>query len=83
MAAVTGSTEEKLASEFSGKGYGDFKKAVAEAVVEELRPIRARFDELSKSKGYLEEICASGAERAGRIASRTMNKVYKKLGFLI
>ena len=83
MAAVTGSTEQKLADEFCGKGYGDFKKAVAEAVVEELRPIRARYDELSKSKDYLEEICKSGRERADKIASKTLAKVYKKLGFLI
>ena len=83
MAAVTGSTEEKIAGEFSGKGYGDFKKAVAEAVVEELRPIREKYDELSKSKDYLEQLCKQGAERADRIASKTLNKVYKKLGFLI
>ena len=83
MAAVTGSTEEKIAGEFSGKGYGDFKKAVAEAVVEELRPIREKYDELSKSKDYLEQLCSQGAERADRIASKTLNKVYKKLGFLI
>ena len=83
MAAVTGSSVEKIAEEFSGKGYGDLKKAVAEAVVEELRPIRARYDELSKSKDYLEQLCRQGAERADRIASRTLNKVYKKLGFLI
>ena len=83
MAAVTGSTEEKIAAEFSGKGYGDFKKAVAEAVVEELRPIRAKYDELSQSKDYLEQLCKNGAERASRIAYKTLNKVYKKLGFLI
>lgn len=83
MAAVTGSTEKKIAEEFSGKGYGDFKKAVAEAVVEEIRPIRVRYDELSKNKDYLEEICKSGSERAEKIASRTLGKVYKKLGFLI
>ncbi len=82
MAAVTGSTEEKIAGDFSGKGYGDFKKAVAEAVVEELRPIRAKYDELSKSKDYLEQLCRQGAERADRISSKTLSKVYKKLGFL-
>ncbi len=83
MAAVTGSTEEKIAQEFAGKGYGDFKKAVAEAVVEEIKPIRKRYDELSESKDYLEEICKNGAERANKIASRTVNKVYKKLGFVL
>ncbi|MBR4720318.1 MAG: tryptophan--tRNA ligase [Clostridia bacterium] len=83
MAAVTGSTEEKIAKEFSGKGYGDFKKAVAEAVVEEIRPIRARYDELSKSKDYLEEICKAGSEKAEKIAAKTLGKVYKKIGFLL
>lgn len=83
MAAVTGSTEKKIAEEYAGCGYGDFKKAVAEAVVEEIRPIRTRYDELSKSKDYLEELCRTGAERADYIASKTLNKVYKKLGFLL
>ena len=83
MASVTGRTEEKIAEEYADCGYGDFKKAVAEAVVEEIRPIRARYDELSKSKDYLEELCKKGAERADYIASKTLNKVYKKLGFLI
>ena len=83
MAAVTGSTQEKIANEFSSKGYGDFKKAVAEAVVEEIKPIRKRYDELSESKDYLEQICRSGAERAGKIAFKTVNKVYKKLGFVL
>ena len=83
MAAVTGSTEEKIAEEFCGKGYGDFKKAVAEAVGEEIRPIRARYDELSKNKDYLEGICREGSEKAERIAAKTLGKVYKKLGFLL
>jgi len=83
MAAVTKSTEEKIASEFATKGYGDFKKAVAEAVVEEIRPIRAKYDELSKSKDYLEQICKNGSETANKIASRTLTKVYKKLGFVL
>ncbi len=83
MAAVTGSTEAKIAEEFCGKGYGDFKKAVAEAVVEEIRPIRERYDELSKSKDYLEQICRSGREGAEKISAKTLGKVYKKLGFLV
>ena len=83
MAAVTKSSEEKIAAEFAGKGYGDFKKAVAEAVVEEIKPIRERYDELSESRDYLEEICRSGAENAEKIASKTVKKVYKKLGFVL
>ncbi len=83
MSAVTGKDIEKIVAEYQGKGYGDFKKDVAEAVVEEIRPIRERYDELSKSKDYLVEICNKGAERANAIAARTMNKVYKKVGFVI
>lgn len=83
MAAVTKKTEKEIAEEFSGKGYGDFKKAVAEAVVEEIRPIRNRYDELSKSKDYLEAICKSGREKADITASKTLGKVYKKIGFLL
>lgn len=83
MAAVTKSSEEKVAKDFCGKGYGDFKKAVAEAVVEEIRPIRKRYDELSNSKDYLENICKTGSETANKIAYKTLCKVYKKLGFVL
>ena len=83
MAAVTRRTPEDIAEEFSGKGYGEFKKSVAEAVVEEIRPIRARYDELSGNKDYLADICKTGAERASAIADRTLKKVYKKIGFAL
>ncbi len=83
MSAVTKREIDDLAQEYQGKGYGDFKKDVAEAVVEEIRPIRARYDELSKSKDYLTEICKKGAEHATAISQRTLNKVYKKVGFVI
>lgn len=83
MSAVTGKEIEKIVSEYQGKGYGDFKKDVAEAVVEEIRPIRARYDELSKSKDYLVEICKKGAEGANYLSQKTLSKVYKKVGFVI
>lgn len=83
MSAVTGSEIEKIAADYSGKGYGDFKKDVAEAVVEEIRPIRQKYDELSKDKQYLVDICKQGAERANEISQRTLSKVYKKVGFVI
>ncbi len=83
MAAVTRRDIEDICAEFSGRGYGNFKKCVAEAVVEEIRPIRKRYDELSEDKAYLEEICKNGALRASAIAGRTMSKVYKKVGFVI
>ncbi len=83
MSAVTGRDIEKIVADYQGKGYGDFKKDVAEAVVEEIRPIREKYDELSRSKDYLVDICNKGAERANAIAGRTLSKVYKKVGFVI
>lgn len=83
MSAVTGNSIEKIVSDYSGKGYGDFKADVAEAVVEHIRPIRERYDQLSEDKAYLVDIYTKGAERANRIAQRTLNKVYKKIGFII
>ena len=83
MAAVTGKTPEQVAAEYSDKGYGVFKNDVAEAVVEEIRPIREAYDKLSGDKQYLAEIYKKGAETAGRIAQRTLKKVYKKVGFVV
>ncbi len=82
MSAVTGKEINKIVAEYQGKGYGDFKKDVAEAVVEEIRPIRARYDELSNDKQYLVDICEKGAIEASKIAGRTLSKVYKKVGFV-
>ncbi len=83
MSAVTGRTPQDIAADYSGKGYGDFKGDVAEAVVETIRPIRAEYDKLISDKQYLSDICAQGAEVAERIANRTLNKVYKKVGFVL
>lgn len=82
MAAATGKTVQEVASEYSGQGYGVFKNDVAEAVVEMMKPIRAEYDKIIADKAYLKDICASGAEKARRISQRTINKVYKKVGFL-
>ena len=83
MSAVTKRDIEDIAADYQGKGYGDFKADVAEAVVEEIRPIRAKYDELSGDKQYLIDICKKGAERASAIAGRTVDKVYKKIGFVL
>ena len=82
FSAVTGKSIEDIGAEYQGKGYGDFKKDVAEAVVEHKRPIRERYDALSNDKAYLEGIYKSGAEKATWIAEKTLKKVYKKVGFL-
>ena len=81
-ALATGKTIEQAAAEFDGKGYGEFKPAVGEAVVELLRPIREKTTDLLNNKDYLEKVYTQGAENASRIARRTLEKVYKKVGFI-
>lgn len=80
--AITGKTAEEITNEFEGKGYGDFKVAVGEAVVEELRPVRERYEQYIKDKAYLEESWRKGAEFADRLAQRTLAKTMKKIGFV-
>ncbi len=82
-ACCTGLTNEQIEADFAGKGYGDFKAAVAEAVIEELRPIRERYERYSNDKAYLKEVAAQGAERASRVANRTLQKVMKNIGFVL
>ncbi len=82
MSACTGRSVETLESEFAGKGYGDFKKAVAEAVVATLDPVRVRYDELIKDRAELDRILKSGAEQAQATAYRTLSKVNRKVGFV-
>ena len=79
--AATGKTPEQVADEFAGKGYGEFKAAVGEAVAEELRPIREKYNDLMKNRDYLEACAAKGAETAAYLAERTLAKVRKKVGF--
>ena len=80
--AFTGKDYPEIESEFSGSGYGDFKLAVGETCADALAPVRQRFDELMKDKGYLESVAKQGAETASRIAARTLSKVYRKVGFV-
>lgn len=77
---ITGRSYEQITDEFSGKGYGDFKTAVGEAVAEQLRPIREEFSRLMQEKAYLEDTCKKGAETALAVSSRTLAKVQKKIG---
>ena len=78
----TGKSFEEIEKEFDGRGYGDFKTAVGEAVVKELEPIQTKYKELINEKKYLEECMRNGAELATRISQRTLDKVMKKVGFL-
>lgn len=78
----TGKSFDEIEKEFDGRGYGDFKTAVGEAVVKELEPIQTKYKELINEKKYLEECMRNGAEMATRLSQRTLDKVMKKVGFL-
>jgi tryptophanyl-tRNA synthetase len=79
---VTGKTYDQVEAEFEGKGYGDFKLAVGEAVAEALKPVQARYNELMSDKAQLEAILKKGADSAEYLAMKTLRKVYKKLGLV-
>ena len=78
----TGRSLEEITAEFAGQGYGAFKPAVGEAVVELLRPVREETERLMKDKGELERLYRQGSQRAEAMARRTLSKVHKKLGFV-
>jgi tryptophanyl-tRNA synthetase len=78
----TGKGFDEIEKEFDGKGYGDFKAAVADAVVEELRPLKDEYARLINDKAYLNECMKLGAEKASYRAEKTLRKVMKKVGFL-
>ena len=79
--SCTGTTPQEVEKEFDGKGYGDFKSAVGEAVVDVLRPVQERFAELEKDKAYIDSIIKENAEKANYFAQKTLRKVQKKVGF--
>ena len=79
---ATGRSFDEIEAEFDGKGYGAFKPAVGEAVVEMFRPIREETERILADKAYLESVYRAGAEKAGYVANKTLRKVYKKVGFV-
>lgn len=79
---ITGKSFEQIEQEFDGKGYGDFKTAVGEAVVEELRPIRERYEKYIADKSYLQDCYRKADEIAQKISQRTLDKAMKKIGFI-
>lgn len=79
--SVTDKTTEETEREFDGRGYGEFKLAVGEAVADCLRPLQTKCDELSKDKSYIDGIIKTNAEKAGYFANKTLRKVQKKIGF--
>lgn len=82
MASLSGMSYTQIEDEFRGKGYGDFKKAVADVVVEKLAPVRERYLEISADKRLIEAAVKRGNEAAQRRVNKTMAKVYRKVGFL-
>lgn len=80
---ITGKTNEQIENEFDGKGYGDFKTAVGETVVEELRPVRERYERYIADKAYMKECYDKSAQFAQRFSQRTLDKAMKKIGFVM
>lgn len=77
---VTGKTNDEITVEFAGKGYGDFKLAVGEAVADELAPLQKRYEELLKDKAYIENCIKENDAKAAYFANKTLRKVHKKIG---
>lgn len=77
----TGKDFAEIEKEFDGKGYGDFKAAVAQAVAAELAPVRDEFNRLIADKSYLNACMEAGAQKAARVANRTLRKAMKRVGF--
>ncbi|MPM95580.1 Tryptophan--tRNA ligase [bioreactor metagenome] len=80
--AVTGENNERIESEFSGKGYGYFKTAVGETVADLLKPVQENFYRLMEDKEYLAQKYAKGANDALKLSKRMTDKVYRKVGFV-
>lgn len=80
---VTGKTIAEVEKEFEGKGYGDFKLAVGEAVADTLAPVKARYEEIIKDKKALEVLYKEGAQKAEYVARKTYFKAMKKVGFVL
>ena len=80
--AITNKSMDKIESEFDGKGYGDFKMAVANSVIDRLKPVQEKYKQILEDKDYLERIYTKGAENARKIASKTLEDVKQKIGIL-
>ena len=81
--AVTGKSTADVEREFEGKGYGDFKLAVGEAVADALAPIKQKHDKIIKDKKAMEQLYKAGAEKAEYVARKTYFKAMKKVGFVL
>ena len=82
LSALTGDEISVLESRYAGKGYGDLKVDVADALVEFVTPLQGRVQEFLADQGELDRILTAGAQRAREVASRTLGQVYERVGFL-
>jgi tryptophanyl-tRNA synthetase len=80
--ALTGTEIATLEEKYAGRGYGDFKKDLADVVVEFVTPFRTRTFELLEDEGHLDQVLADGAARARAVASRTLADVYERVGLV-
>ena len=80
--AATGKTLQEAEAEFEGQGYGVFKPAVGDAVIETLRPIREEAERILADKAYLKQVYTDGAMKASSVARKTLRKVYKRVGLV-
>ena len=78
----TGQSMDEIAAEFEGKGYGDFKMAVAEVTADALAPVQAEYGKILADKAYVDEVLKSGAERASPLANRPVHTVHRQVGLL-
>ena len=76
-------TMEEIEKEFAGKGYGDFKTAVAEAIVKKLEPLQQKYCELLENPEKLKAIYEKGAKKAAKRANQIVNDVYQKVGLIV
>ncbi len=80
--AVTGLNTEQIEKEFAGKGYGDFKASVGEAVIEHLRPVQEKYQQIIKDRAYMEETWKKADAFAQNFSQRTLDKAMKKIGYI-
>jgi tryptophanyl-tRNA synthetase len=80
LAVIRGETPDAIESEFGGAGYGTFKQAVADAVVDYLRPVRERYFDLREDEAHLQGVLTEGAEKARLLASETLGEVRDRMG---
>lgn len=80
--AMTGKTTGQIEKEFEGSGYGQFKEAVAQSVIDRLRPVQEEYERLMNDKAYLKECYEKGAQTALHFSQRTLDKAMKKIGFV-